>query len=151
MNIKTGRCKYHSKDASTWFCGACSVDYCRKCIPGSLDNYDHNGPRCPVCNVNLDFLGASNTAKTFWKIPKKFFLYPFQTNTLIIIALCFFSGLLFSSHKPPFRIYLQGLFRDRQEGDLFGLSAPPAGIHSLPHPIPLACPGPTLFLPSRSR
>jgi len=87
-------CKYHSREPSIWRCDHCQVPYCRKCIPGSQDNYGVKGARCPLCDAPLTYLGAANTAEPFWKIPHTFFIYPFQKNTLIILGLVIVAGLI---------------------------------------------------------
>ncbi len=84
-------CKYHPEEPSSWNCSHCDIAYCRTCIPGSVDNY-RGKPKCPMCNYGLEFLGASNTAEPFWSVPHRFFAYPFQKDTLMVIGLMTLAG-----------------------------------------------------------
>jgi len=60
-------------------------------------------PRCPLCEKGLQFLGSGNSAKPFWSVAHKFFIYPFSTSGIAFIVLV---GLL--SLTMPFGLF--GLF-----------------------------------------
>lgn len=79
-------CKYHPGEPSVWRCESCHIEFCPDCIPGSRENYDGETPRCALCNSTLNYLGAANRARPFWKCAHTFFGYPFKTTGLMALG-----------------------------------------------------------------
>ena len=85
-------CRYHPAQPATWQCMPCERSFGDCCIPLNADAPDET-PGCPLCNGQLQFLGAANTAQPFWQRIPKFFFYALQTGPLAFAALLALAGL----------------------------------------------------------
>lgn len=93
-------CRYHSKNAASWFCSECNIDYCTTCIPGGESNFNRSEPRCPCCEAPLQWLGSFRHAEPFWRISHRFFTYGAQpmiiglTVAMALVSLLVPKGLI---------------------------------------------------------
>lgn len=82
--MSTINCKYHPDHAARWLCKRCHINYCSTCVRG------RNGataPACPVCETSLASLGAGNVITPFWQRLPRFFLYPANPISLLVMSL----------------------------------------------------------------
>lgn len=79
-------CKYHPTKPSVWRCEHCRIPFCPDCVPGSLENYDGETPRCTLCNTTLTYLGGANMAEPFWTQAGTFFRYPLKLTGLATLG-----------------------------------------------------------------
>jgi hypothetical protein len=87
-------CHYHRTNPAVRYCAECPRYFCAECIPTIAEGYGTASPRCPLCGDQLTFLGAANTAKPFWTVAHRFFLYPFAGSGIALMALMAVSSLL---------------------------------------------------------
>jgi hypothetical protein len=95
-------CTYHQTKPAVWHCDECARQFCSQCVLVIGDN-PQGAPRCPLCEKWLEYLGSGNSAKPFWSVAHRFFVYPFSTSGIAFMALV---GLL--SLVMPFGLI--GLF-----------------------------------------
>ena len=77
-------CKYHPDQPARWGCHKCHINYCTACVrtrPGGA------ATACPVCEGPLASLGAGNVITPFWHRLPRFFLYPANTVSLVLMLL----------------------------------------------------------------
>lgn len=99
-------CKYHHNAAAEWSCVNCDTSFCQSCVPyGHSPLWGSGGPRCLLCNQNLEYLGGSSDKPAFWTMLWHFFQYPLHTNSLIVI----FSISIISFLLPMFGFISFGL------------------------------------------
>ncbi len=77
-------CKYHPKDAASWHCANCEVDFCINCVP---QNGKDIFPRCTLCRRTLSSLSIAEQIPPFWNKLSYFFTFPFNPTTLTVIFL----------------------------------------------------------------
>ena len=85
-------CRYHPAQPATWQCLPCERSFGDCCIPLNADAPDEL-PVCPLCNVQLQFLGAANTAQPFWERIPSFFLYGLQGGPMAFAVLLALASL----------------------------------------------------------
>ena len=79
-------CTYHQTRPAIWLCDECPRHFCTQCVVVIGDNPQSN-PRCALCEKPLDYLGSGNSAKPFWSVAHKFFIYPFSTSGIAFMVL----------------------------------------------------------------
>ncbi|CAD5107894.1 hypothetical protein [Zestomonas carbonaria] len=89
-------CHYHPAQPATWRCAPCQRHFGDCCVPLNADAQD-DYPRCALCNGQLEFLGAANTAQPFWERIPKFFAYALQPGPLAVSAMLALASLF----MPP--------------------------------------------------
>lgn len=77
-------CKYHPDHAARWGCHQCHINYCPSCVGTRAGR---GAPACPVCEAPLASLGAGNLITPFWHRLPRFFLYPANTVSLVLMLL----------------------------------------------------------------
>ena len=100
----TQYCKYHPTQPAHWNCGSCNNQFCNNCVierPLTVTGLQTRKIHiCPDCNLELEWVGASNLIDPFWTRLTKIFLYPFSSNPLILsliisLSVCFLSWIPF--------------------------------------------------------
>lgn len=84
-------CKYHQTTPASWSCRQCHINFCATCI--NPERYQ-SLPNCPVCGAQLESLGAANLITPFWLRIPKFFTYPAQPSSLLVLMFIALFGLL---------------------------------------------------------
>lgn len=84
-------CKYHQTSPASWTCRKCHINFCAGC---ANPERRQSSPNCPVCGAQLESLGAANLITPFWLRIPKFFAYPAQPSSLLILMFIALFGLL---------------------------------------------------------
>jgi len=84
-------CKYHQSDPASWSCRQCHINYCASC---ANQDRPQTAPNCPVCGAQLESLGKANLITPFWLCIPKFFAYPAQQSSLLVLMFIALFGLL---------------------------------------------------------
>ncbi|MCX4027657.1 hypothetical protein H0A36_11555 [Endozoicomonas sp. SM1973] len=89
---KKDYCKYHQREPATWRCRKCQKLYGDCCIikpPQGL-----TAPKCLMCTEPLSYLGSANKIPPFWTQINRFFLYPFNQDSVMFLVI---SSLAFAA------------------------------------------------------
>lgn len=83
-------CRYHPTQPAHWHCEKCDKVLCPQCVDiRDLEGY-HQGEKlhmCPSCNIPVQWMGVANILDPFWKRMPQFFLYPFSSGPMLLMAL----------------------------------------------------------------
>ena len=91
-------CHFFAGSPASWVCNKCSTCYSDQCIPaGHSHHWGRLTPPCIRCNTPLRYLGSATDAKPFWQMLPHFFLYPLQSNSLLVIGFVVALSLLFTA------------------------------------------------------
>ena len=97
-------CEYHPTVLAHWQCQSCFKSFCPSCVSERLGG--HSGQEkmhfCPSCNKEVEWIAAANTIVPFWNRIPKFFTYPFNRQTLILMVVLALASTLFSVPFPFF-------------------------------------------------
>ncbi|MDO3387009.1 DUF4013 domain-containing protein [Gilvimarinus sp. SDUM040013] len=81
-------CDFFPGTSARWNCPDCQTYYGERCIPeGDSHHWGRKGPLCVRCEASLNDLGLATDAKPFWQRLPHFLAYPFQSQSLLLIAL----------------------------------------------------------------
>ncbi|MCW9018078.1 MAG: B-box zinc finger protein [Kangiellaceae bacterium] len=76
-------CKYHPASPATYHCGHCKLFVCDPCVDeGGSRTVD----RCFKCGNEIQSLGATHTAKPFWRRLEQSFRYPLNASTISLVV-----------------------------------------------------------------
>lgn len=78
-------CTYHQTKPAVWDCDECGRHFCSQCVV--VIGEPPHGPRCPLCEKRLEYLGRGNASKPFWAVAHTFFLYPLSTSGIAMMML----------------------------------------------------------------
>ena len=84
-NLTMLECDYHSNRRPSWGCAPCARRYCTSCYVFT-ESDTQRGPRCPLCDEYLDYLGSGITAEPFWRVAPARLLYPLAPPPLMLIG-----------------------------------------------------------------
>lgn len=79
-------CTYHQTKPAIWDCDDCARQFCSQCVV-VIGDTAQGAPRCPLCENWLEYLGSGNSAKPFWSVAHRFFIYPFSTSGIAFMVL----------------------------------------------------------------
>ena len=80
-------CKFHPLEPALWYNTRAHIAYCERCVDGAESAGGFGQARCYLTGDELQYLGSANTARPFWEILGRFFRYPLQRDSLIVIAI----------------------------------------------------------------
>jgi len=83
-------CLFHPSSQGEWTCQHCGASFCEQCAVWKDTGWERGKkPRafCPRCNQRLQWVGAANLLPPFWERLHRFFLYPFHSQTLILLVI----------------------------------------------------------------
>lgn len=91
-------CHFFTGSPAAWICNKCNTCYGKQCIPaGHSHHWGRLTPPCIRCNTPLRYLGSATDAKPFWQMLPHFFLYPLQSNSLLVMGFVTALSLLFTA------------------------------------------------------
>ncbi len=77
-------CKYHPDRPAVWNCKQCEINFCLSCI--TVAGRDAV-VQCPVCQTQLERIGAANLITPFWRRMSRFYLYPLSPHPLVFMLI----------------------------------------------------------------
>ncbi len=92
-------CRYHPTRRAQWACDTCGASFCPDCI---LVRTHETGLQtqtlhlCPNCRIPARWLGVENAIDPFWQRLPRFFLYPFNRWSMILMVAVAALGTLFA-------------------------------------------------------